>query len=163
MRPFESLVESLRKRAPTLTLRSSVEDDAWPFMMNVLDLGLRLEAEPSRRAEIRGLLDETATHLDQELGIIELFADHIDSRSSFGWSEDPTMWEDLCTRRSAVAFFVELYQGTLLEPRLAFIDQAHLDEVMRDHAHHGYLRPDEIPAHMPTRHWWWWLPDDPPA
>jgi hypothetical protein len=160
---LDSLLGSLRKQAAKLTLRSSLEREAYPFMMDVLDLGLLLEAEPSRRAEIRGFLDQTAPHLDRELGIIERFASEIESRSETGWSEDPSLWEDLCTRRSAVAFFVEIYQDSSLAPRLPFIDQARLDLLMRDRSCHAFLEPGDVPAHMPTRHWWWWLPDDPPA
>lgn len=163
MSTLASLLESLRTQAWNLTLHSSVEHDAWPFMMGTLDLGLLLEAEPSRRAEIREFLDETAGHLDREIGIIHRFASGIRSRSWTGWSDNPALWENLCTRRSALAFFAELYQDTALTPTLQGIDQAGLDQLMRDLSCHAFLEPGAIPAHMPTRHWWWWLPDEPPA
>jgi hypothetical protein len=160
---LESLLQSLRIQAAELTLQSSVDRDAWSFLMDVFDLGLLLEAVPSRRGEIRGFLDETAVQLDYQIGLIRRFIFDIHSRSSFGWSDDPSQWEDLCTRRSAVAFFAELYEETALGPNVLSIEQAALDELMRDRSCHAFLQPGAIPAHMPTRHWWWWLPDDPPA
>jgi hypothetical protein len=163
MSTLESLIPSLRAEALALTHQSSIEDEAYPFMMGILDLGLLLEAEPSLRADIRRFLDETAAHFDRELGIIRRFASDIESRSWTGWSDNPALWEDLCTRRSAVAFFAELYEDTELAPMLPSLDEARLDGIMRDHARDGYLPQEDIPAHMPKRHWWWWLPDDPPA
>jgi hypothetical protein len=160
---LESLLESLRTQAASLTRQSSVNDEAWSFMMDIFELGLLLEADPSRRPEIRGFLNETAPHLDQEIGIIERFAWDTRMRSETGWSEDPHQWLDLCTRRSALAFFFELYEDTSLAARLPFIDQAGLDQLMRDLSCHAFLEAGDRPAHMPTRHWWWWLPDDPPA
>jgi hypothetical protein len=96
---LESLLESLRIQAASLTRQSSVNDEAWSFMMDIFELGLLLEADPSRRPEIRGFLDETAPHLDQEIGIIWRFVWDMESRSTTGWSEDPSRWLDLCTRR----------------------------------------------------------------
>lgn len=160
---LESLLESLRAQTAILTHRSPVEDDAWQFMMSIFELGLLLEADPSRRPAVRGVLAETARHLDEEIGIIERFAWNTRTRHETGWSEDPDQWRDLCTRRSALAFFFELYEDSPLSARLPFINQAGLDEIMRDYASHGNLLPEEIPAHMPTRHWWWWLPGAPPS
>jgi hypothetical protein len=94
---------------------------------------------------------------------LEAFGADLSRRSETGWSDDPSQFEDLCTRRSALAFLAELYADTSLASELDRIDQAWLDGIMRDHASHGFLPPDAIPAHMPARHWWWWLPDDPPA
>jgi hypothetical protein len=163
MTTLEPLLESLRTRAASLTRQSSVENDAWEFMMDIFELGLLLEAEPSRRPEAHTFLDETAPHLDQEFGIISRFASSMESRSMTGWSEDASLWSDLCTRRSALAFFVELYSDSALAPTLVTIYQAGLDQLMRDLSCHAFLEAGDRPAHMPTRHWWWWLPDDPPA
>jgi hypothetical protein len=163
MSVLEPLLTSLRAQAASLTLQSSVNDEAWSFMMDILELGLMLEAETSRRPEIREFLDGTAHHLDWEIGIIWRFAWDMRSRSMTGWSEDPTQWRDLCTRRSALAFFLELYKDSSMAETLETFDEAEFDQLMRDRACHAFLEEGDRPAHMPTRHWWWWLPDDPPA
>jgi hypothetical protein len=163
MTTLEALLQSLRALAATLTHQSSIEDEAFPFMMGIVDLGLRLEAEPSLRPQVRRFLEETAAHFDWHIGLIRRFASDIESRSWTDWSDDPTLWRDLCIRRSAVAFFSELYADTSLAPMLPSLEESRLDEILRDHADDAYVPRDKIPPHMPTRHWWWWLPDAPPA
>jgi hypothetical protein len=163
MSELSSLLDHLRTQVSAMTSTSPVDGAPYNFLMGLVDVGLMLEADPSRRAAIRGFLDETAPRLVDAFMSVEAFAADLSRRSETGWSDDPSQFENLCTRRSALAFFAELYADTAVASELDRIDQAWLDGIMRDHADHGFLPPEEIPAHMPTRHWWWWLPDDPPA
>jgi hypothetical protein len=161
---FTLLVESLRGRAAALSLRASIEDDVYPFMMDVYDMGMVAETDPRCREEVHAVLAATVAHLEKEFAVIERFASDIKYRSMTGWTDELTQWEDLCTRRSAVAFFVELYAGTALAPSLSCLDEGGLDRLMRDLAScHTVYDPSAIPPHMPSRHWWWWLPGRPPA
>jgi hypothetical protein len=163
MNELSSLLDYLRAQVIALTPTAPVDDAPYNFLMGLFDLGLMLERDPSCRAAIRGFLDETARLLVDPFMSLEAFGADLSRRSETGWSDDPSLFENLCTRRSALAFFAELYADTSLAPELDRIDQAWLDGIMRDHAHHGFLSREAIPADMPTRHWWWWLPDDPPA
>jgi hypothetical protein len=67
MTELARLLESVRLGAANLLLTSSLEGHAYPFMMDVLELGLAIEAEPSLRAGVVARLDETAPHLGEEL------------------------------------------------------------------------------------------------
>jgi hypothetical protein len=160
---MKSLLDHLRTQVAALTSTSPIDEAPYQVMMGLHSLGLKVEADPSLRAAIRGFLDDTAPRLADAFMALEAFGADLSRRSETGWSDDPSQFEDLCTRRSALAFLAELYADTSLASELDRIDQAWLDGIMRDHASHGFLPPDAIPAHMPARHWWWWLPDDPPA
>jgi hypothetical protein len=160
---LESLLRALRAEALDLAAAPPGRGDAHSFMMTLIDLGLLLEPGQSQPAEVRAFLDETASQLDRALGSITRFVMDTVSRGETGWSDDPTQWEDMCNRRSAIAYFVELYSTTALARALPGIDGGYLDNLMRAHANEGYLTADQIPEHMPTRHWWWWLPRTPPA
>lgn len=163
MNQLGSLLDPLRAQVAALTPTSPVDDAPYGFLMGLVDLGLALEADPSCRAAIRGFLDDTAPRIAGAFMALEAFGADLARRSETGWSDDPSLFEDLCTRRSALAFLAELYADTALAPELDRIDSAWLDGIMRDCARHGFLPPEAIPAHMPRRHWWWWLPDEPPT
>jgi hypothetical protein len=163
MSELAALLQSLRVEGLGLRSNLSVRSAAYSFMMRLIVLGLLLEAERSRRPEIQAFLDETAPHFDREVGVFMRFVAETVFRGETGLSDDPTRWKDMCNRRSALAFFVELYASTALAPSLGAFQQDYLDTLLRAHANNGYLTGGDIPAHMPARHWWWWLPHAPPA
>jgi hypothetical protein len=163
MQDLSSLLDYLRVQVSALSSTSSVDDEPRRFLMGLARLGLLLEADPSQRAVVHSFASETAPKLAESFMALEAFGADLSRRSEIDWSDDPSLFERLCAQRSALAFLAELYQGTALDAELAGFDQTWLDEIMRDHGHHGHLEPDAIPPHMPTRHWWWWLPDTPPA
>jgi hypothetical protein len=163
MSELTALLDYVRTQAAALTPLSSVKEAPYHFLMALVSLGLKLEEEPSRKATIRDFLEETAPQLTKAFMSFEAFGSDLADRSEVGWSDGTPQFVDLCKRRSALAFLAEIYADTSLASELDRIGQDWLDGIMRDRASHGYLDPDDIPAHMPTRHWWWWLPDDPPA
>ena len=163
MAEVSALIDFLRAQSSALTPTSPVEAAPQRFLLGLVRLGLALEAEPGLRSTVRGFLEETACLLVGSFMSIEAFAADLSRRSETGWSDDPSKFADLCIRRSALAFLADLYADTALGPELDRIEQGWLDEIMRDYASHGNLLPEEIPAHMPTRHWWWWLPGAPPS
>jgi hypothetical protein len=161
--PTETLT-LLRTLAARLTRQPAPHAEAAGFMYRLVDLGVALAGDPGRREsrEVSAFIDETAPHLVRGFDSLGLFAMEIRARSQNDWSADPHRWEELCRRRSAVEFLCELYRETALAELLPEIDNAWLDEIMRETGvARGHFSREDVPAGMPPTHWWWWLPAAP--
>jgi hypothetical protein len=72
-------------------------------------------------------------------------------------------WLEVCRRRSALEFLVDISEGTSFEVYAKTLDTLKLDALIADVGEReGYLAANLIPTGIPPEHWWWWYPNSPP-
>jgi len=135
-------------------------DDALEqFLDGTFDLGVALHRAPDAVPP-----DELEAYRDRMAEIVDRFHHRVETyvnrtvrkfRPAFEGDE----WQQLCRRRSSVAFLQELSAGTPYALRASSIDLSELDDlIIAVGEREGYLDPDKVPDGVPGEHWWWWYP-----
>jgi hypothetical protein len=129
------------------------------LLLDMYQLGLLIGGDPALRdsPELHAFLDEAAPELMEEHVSLLFYPGSLIREFQRTWEQDE--WEQLCRRRSALQFFLDLFEDTMLAPFIHEIEIDHLDEEIRDWGNReGFLSPSEIDPRIPHSHWWWWAP-----
>jgi hypothetical protein len=136
------------------------EQEIAAFLAALFDVALVYGADPAAVGALGAFVNETAPDIRKLVVPLSFYPGELLDSFEGIWEDDE--WVQLCRRRSALQFFLDLYGGSEAWSVMDAIREASvaLDAYIRERGMlEGCLSDEEIDPAIPRTHWWWWLPN----
>ena len=102
------------------------------FLLDVYQIGLAIGGDPALTTspELRSFLDDTVPDLETVFTWLYFYPGTLALEFQGPWEDDE--WKQLCRRRSALQFFLDLYRDTTFGPFIDEVKTDDLDEKLRE-------------------------------